>query len=73
MVSDYSTCYGGKGGNRVLGSLKISLCEDRRLIDTPNLNCEDRGLQKCLVSKTKGLATKPEDSRFEFLTGKIRV
>ena len=57
-----------------LGSLKISLCEERRLKDTQNLKCEDRRLQKLPSLKTEDLATKPtkpEDRRFTFLTGKI--
>ena len=29
-----------------LESLKISLCEERKLKDTQNLKCEDRRLQK---------------------------
>ena len=40
---------GGGGGGGVtgfLGSLKINLCEERRLEDTQNLKCEDRRLQK---------------------------
>ena len=47
------------GGNRVLGSLKISLCEERRLEDTQNLKYEDRRFQNCLVLTTDDLATKP--------------
>ena len=66
---------GKKGGvTGFLGSLKICLCEERRLKDTQNLKCEDRRFQNCLVLKTEDLATKPtkpEDWRFEFLTGKI--
>ena len=42
-----------------LGSLKISLCEERRLKDTQNLKCEDRRVQSCLVLKTEILAIKP--------------
>ena len=42
-----------------LGSLKISLCEERRLEDTQNLKCEDRRFQNCLVLTTEDLATKP--------------
>ena len=42
-----------------LGSLKISLCEERRLEDTQNLKCEDRRFQNCLVLTTVDLATKP--------------
>ena len=42
--------YGGVTG--FLGRLKISLCEERRLKDTQNLNCEDRRFQNCLVLKT---------------------
>ena len=42
-----------------LGSLKISLCEERRLKDTQNLKCEDRRLQKLPSLKTEDLATKP--------------
>ena len=42
-----------------LGSLKICLCEERRLKDTQNLKCEDRRFQNCLVLKTEDLATKP--------------
>ena len=44
-----------------LGSMKISLCEDRRLKDNQNLKCEDRKLKICLFLKTEDLATKPED------------
>ena len=55
-----------------MGSLKISLCEDRRLKDTQKLKCEDSRLQNCLALKTEDLTTKPEeDWRFGFLTGKI--
>ena len=43
--------YGGVTG--FLGSLKISLCEERRLEDTPNLKCEDRRFQNCLVLTTE--------------------
>ena len=50
---------GGKGVTGFLGSLKISLCEERRLQDTQNLKCEDRRFQNCLVLKTEDLATKP--------------
>ena len=54
-----------KGGiTGFLGSLKIGLCEERRLKDTQNLKCEDRRFQICLVLKTEDLAiksTKPED------------
>ena len=53
-----------------LGSLKSSPCEERRLKDTLNLICEDRRFQNCLYLKTEDLASKPEDWRFEFLTGK---
>ena len=42
-----------------MGSLKISLCEERRLEDTQNLKCEDRKFQNCLVLTTEDLATKP--------------
>ena len=42
-----------------LGSLKISLCEERRLEDTQNRKCEDRRFQNCLVLTTDKLATKP--------------
>ena len=61
-------------GEGVIGSLKISLCEERRLKDTQNLKCEDRRLQKLPSLKTEDLAskpTKPEDRRFAFLTGMI--
>ena len=64
----------GGGVIGFLGSLKINLCEERRLEDTQNLKCEDRRFQNCLVLTTDDLATKPtklEDRRFEFLTGKI--
>ena len=46
-----------------LGSLKISLSEERRLKDT-HLKCEDRRFQNCLVLKSEDLATKltkPDD------------
>ena len=52
------------GETRFLGSLKISSCEERRLKDTQNLECEDRRFQNCLVLTTEDLATmptKPED------------
>ena len=76
----YVPPYKNKSGLRTggvtgyLGSLKISLCEERRLEDTQNLKCEDRRFQNCLVLTTDDLATKPtklEDWRFKFLTGKI--
>ena len=51
--------YGGVTG--FLGSLKINLCEERRLEDTQNLKCEDRRFQNCLVLTTDDLATKLED------------
>ena len=41
-----------------LGSLKISLCEERRLEDTQNLKYEARRLENCLVLTTDDLATK---------------
>ena len=55
---------GGGGVTRFLGSLEISSCEERRLKDTQNLECEDRRFQNCIVLKTEDLATtptKPED------------
>ena len=54
-----------------LGSLKISLCEERRLKDTKILNrkTEDGLVLKCEELATK--AAKPEDGRFAFLTGKF--
>ena len=63
----------GKGGGvtGLSGSMNICICEHRWSKDTRNLTCEDRRLQNCLVLKTEDLATKPEDWRFEFLTGKI--
>ena len=45
----------GGGVTRFLGSLKISLCEERRLKDTQNLKCEDRRFQNCLVLTTEAL------------------
>ena len=42
-----------------LGSLKIRLCEERRLEDIQNLKCEDRRFQNCLVLTIEDLATKP--------------
>ena len=42
-----------------LGSLKISLSEERRLKETQNLKCEDRRFQNFPVLKTEDLATKP--------------
>ena len=42
-----------------LGSLKISLCEERRLKDTQNLKCEDRRFQNYLVLMTENLVIKP--------------
>ena len=63
---------GGAGVTGLLGSLKISHRGDRRLKDTQNPKCEDRRLQICLVLMTEDLlATKTDDQRFEFLTGKI--
>ena len=59
------------GGNRVFGSPKISLCEDRKLKSLQNLKCEDRRIQNCLVLTTEDLATKPDDWRFGFLSEKI--
>ena len=47
------------GLTRFLGSLKISLFEERRLEDTQNLKFEDRRFQNCLVLKTEDSATKP--------------
>ena len=41
------------GVTRFLGSLKISLCEERRLEDTQNLKCEDRRFQNCLDLRTE--------------------
>ena len=49
------------GVTEFLGSLKSSLCEERRLKDSQNLKCEDRGLQNCPDLKIKDLTTKPED------------
>ena len=51
--------YNNGGVTGFLGSLKISLCEERRLEDTQNLKCEDRRFQKCLVLTTEDSATKP--------------
>ena len=48
-----------EGVTGFLGSLKISLCEERRLKDTQNLKCEDRRFQNCLVLTTEALATQP--------------
>ena len=56
--------------NRVLGSLKISLCEERGLKNTQNLICEDGRLQKLSSFEDRSLATKPKEQRFTFLTGK---
>ena len=42
-----------------LGSLKISLCEERRFEDIQNLKCEDRRFQNCLVLTTEDSANKP--------------
>ena len=50
---------GGVSG--LLGSLKISLHEDRRLKDTHNLKCVGRKLQNCQALKTEELVTKTED------------
>ena len=45
MISDkIKQAWGGI--TRFLGSLKISLCEQRRLKDTQNLDCEERRSQK---------------------------
>ena len=51
-------------------SLKISHRLDRRLKDTSHKS-EDRRLQNCEVLKTEDLATKTEDQRYEFFTGKM--
>ena len=51
----------GEGVTLFSGSLKISLCDDRRLKDTQNLEREDRKLQNCFVVKTEDLATKAAD------------
>ena len=69
LISIYICTQGGVTG--FLGSLKIIFCEERRLEDTLNLKCEDRRFQNCLVLTTDDLATKLEDWRFKFLTGKI--
>ena len=72
---DYNRGTHGRGETRFLGSLEISLCEERRLEDAQNLKCENRRFQNCLVFTTDDLATKPtklEDRRFKFLTGKMR-
>ena len=47
LIQTVFTPWGGV--TRFLGSLKISLCEERRLKDTQNLKCEDRRLQKLLI------------------------
>ena len=69
LLSTNTQKIGGVTG--FFGSLKISLCEERRFEDTQNLKCEDRRFQNCLVLITEDMATKLDDSRFEFLTGKI--
>ena len=48
-----------RGVTGFLGSLKIRLCEERRLEDTQNLKCDARRFQNCLVLTTEDLATKP--------------
>ena len=56
------------------GSLKIGLCEERRLTDTQILNMKTEDHKNCLVLKTEELTTKPtkpENLGFAFLTGKI--
>ena len=60
---DRQYCWGVTG---ILGSLKISPCEEKRLKETQkqNPNCEDIGFQNFPVQKTEDLAikpTKPED------------
>ena len=55
--------FGGVTG--FLGSLKISLCEERRLKDTQNLKFEDRRLQKLPSLKT-------EDWQLSQLSQKIK-
>ena len=42
-----------------MGSLKMSLCEERRLEDTQNLKGEDRRFQNCLDLATEDSAAKP--------------
>ena len=42
-----------------LGSLKISLCGERRLKDTQNLNVKTKDFKNCLVLTTKEFGTKP--------------
>ena len=44
-----------KGVTGFSGSLKISICEDRRLSGTQNLKCGDRRLQIFLVLKVENL------------------
>ena len=50
------------GGNRVLISLKLRLCEDRRLKCTQDFQCGVIRLQNCLVLKTADLATNSTNS-----------
>ena len=72
MVSDYSTCYGGKGvtGFWEVWKLAFVKTEDWK---TLQILIWRQKTSKMQASKTEDLATKPEDSRLEFLTGKIRV
>ena len=51
----------GEGGGMCNRSLRISLCEDRRLKDTHNLKCENKRHKKYLVLKTEDGAPKRED------------
>ena len=56
------------------GSLKIGLCEERRLTDTQILNMKTEDHKNCLVLKTEELTTKPTKSEnlgFAFLTRKF--
>ena len=57
--------------NQVLGSLKITLCEERGLKNTQSLIWEDRRLQKLSSFEDWRSATRPKEQRFTFLTDKI--
>ena len=60
------------GGNWVFG--KSENFWRKKIKGIQNLKCEDRRFQNCLVLKTEDLMTKPtkpEDWKFEFLTGKM--
>ena len=57
---------GGSIVTRESGSLKISLCEDRRLKNTQKFRCEDGKLQHWQVLKTEDLASYPDNDDLNF-------